>query len=93
MGFHKKLDPQPQPTGCHVIHLLADAVPQIQPQILSFAASKLQPKVVHFNDAQLSANLQRGKKEILSQKGEKSALKPTLNRQTRQKEGDCKHIE
>lgn len=58
MGLHKELDPQPQPAGCHIIHLLADAIPQIQPQILSFAARELQPKVVRFNDAQLPANLQ-----------------------------------
>lgn len=58
MGLHKKLDPQPQSTGSHVIHLLADAIPQIQPQALSFAACELQPKVVHFNYAQLSANLE-----------------------------------
>lgn len=57
MGLHKKLDSQPQPTRRHIIHLLADAVPQIQPQVLSFAACELQPEVVHFNYAQLSANL------------------------------------
>lgn len=58
MGLHKELDPQPQPTGCHIIHLLADTIPQIEPQVLSFAAGELQPKVVHFNYAQLSANLE-----------------------------------
>lgn len=58
MGLHEELDAQPQSTGRHIVHLLADAVPQIQPQVLSFAAGKLQPKVVHFNYAQLSANLQ-----------------------------------
>lgn len=59
MGLHKELDPQPQPTGRHIIHLLANAISQIQPQVLSFAACKLQPKIVHFNYAQLPANLER----------------------------------
>lgn len=59
MRLHEELDAQPQPTGSHVIHLLADAVPQIQPQVLAFAASELQPEVVHLNYAQLSANLGR----------------------------------
>lgn len=59
MGLHKKLDPQSQSTGRQAIHLLADAVPQIQPQVLSFAACELQAKVVHFNNTQLSANLDR----------------------------------
>lgn len=59
MGLNKELDSQPESTGRHVIHLLADAIPQIQPQVLPFAACELQPKVVHFNNAQLSANLER----------------------------------
>lgn len=59
MGLHEELDPQPQSTGRRVIHLLADAVPQIQPQVLPFAACELQPKVVRLNYAQLSANLER----------------------------------
>lgn len=59
MRLHKELDAQPQSTGRYIIHLLADAVPQIQPQVLPFAACELQPKVVHFNYAQLSANLER----------------------------------
>ena len=59
MGLDKKLDSQPEPTGRHIIHLLADAIPQIQPETLSFAAGELQPKVVHFNYAQLSANLEK----------------------------------
>lgn len=61
MGLHEELDPQPEPTGCQIIHLLADAVPQIQPQVFSFAACELQPKVVYFDYAQLSANLKKGK--------------------------------
>lgn len=60
MGLHEELDAQPQSTGRHIVHLLADAVPQIQPQVLPFAACELQPKVVHFDYAQLSANLERG---------------------------------
>lgn len=63
MGLHKELDPQPQSTGRHVIHLLADAVPQIQPQVLPFAACELQPKVVYLNYAQLSANLERDERK------------------------------
>lgn len=59
MGLHEELDPQPEPTGCQIIHLLADAVPQIQPQVFSFAACELQPKVVYFDYAQLSANLKK----------------------------------
>lgn len=59
MRLHKELDAQPQPTGRHIIHLLADAVPQIKPQVLSFAARELQPKVINFNYAQLPANLER----------------------------------
>lgn len=59
MGLHEELDPQPQSTRRHIIHLLADSIPQIQPQVLSFAARELQPKVVHFNYAQLSTNLER----------------------------------
>lgn len=59
MRLHKELDAQPQSTGRYIIHLLADAVPQIQPQVLSLAARELQPKVVHFNYAQFSANLER----------------------------------
>lgn len=59
MGLHKELDPQPQSTGRHIVHLLADAVPQIEPQVLSLAACELQPKVVYLNYAQLSANLGR----------------------------------
>lgn len=58
MGLHEKLDPQPESTGRHVIHLLADAIPQIQPQVLPFAARELQPEVVHLNNTQLSANLE-----------------------------------
>lgn len=61
MGLHEELDPQPEPTGCQIIHLLADAVPQIQPQVFSFAACELQPKVVYFDYAQLSANLKKDK--------------------------------
>lgn len=61
MGLHEELDPQPEPTGCQIIHLLADAVPQIQPQVFPFAACELQPKVVYFDYAQLSANLKKGK--------------------------------
>lgn len=57
--LHEELDSQPQPTRHHAVHLLADAVPQIQPQVLPFAARELQPEVVHFNYAQLSANLGR----------------------------------
>lgn len=68
MGLHEELDPQPEPTGCQIIHLLADAVPQIQPQVFSFAACELQPKVVYFDYAQLSANLKKGKTSGGSQK-------------------------
>lgn len=49
--LHEELDAQPQPTRSHVVHLLADAVPQIQPQVLAFAAGELQPEVVHLDDA------------------------------------------
>lgn len=70
MRLHKELDAQPQSTGRHIIHLLADAVPQIQPQVLSFAACELQPEVVHFNYAQLSANLERSKKWVTKVDGE-----------------------
>lgn len=66
MGLDKELDAQPQSTGCHIVHLLADAVSQIQPQVLSFAACKLQPKVVHFNYAQLSANLERDERKLVA---------------------------
>ena len=68
MGLHEELDAQPQPTGRHIIHLLADAIPQIQPQVLSFAARELQPKVVHFNYTQLSANLEGDKRKNGSRK-------------------------
>lgn len=61
MRLHKELDAQPQPTGSHIVHLLADAIPQIQPQVFAFAAGELQPEVVHLNDAQLPANLDRYK--------------------------------
>lgn len=61
MRLHEELDAQPQPTRSHVVHLLADAVPQIQPQVLAFAAGELQPEVVHLDDAQLPAHLE-GKK-------------------------------
>lgn len=57
--LHKELDAQPQPTGRHAVHLLADAVPQIQPQVLALGSGELQAEVVHLNDAQLSANLER----------------------------------
>lgn len=63
MRLHEELDAQPQPAGRHVVHLLADAVPQIQPQVLAFAARELQSEVVHLNDAQLSANLDRGRRD------------------------------
>lgn len=62
--LHKEFDAQPQPTGHHIVHLLADAVPQIQPQVLAFGAGELQPEVVHLNDAQLPANLERNKCRI-----------------------------
>lgn len=61
MRLHEELDAQPQPTRSHAVHLLADAVPQIQPQVLAFAAGELQPEVVHLDDAQLPAHLE-GKK-------------------------------
>lgn len=63
MWLHEELDAQPQPAGRHVVHLLADAVPQIQPQVLAFASRELQPEIVDLNDAQLSANLDRGRRE------------------------------
>ena len=66
MGLDKELDAQPQSTGRHIVHLLADAVSQIQPQVLSFAACELQPKVVHFNYAQLSANLERDERNLVA---------------------------
>ena len=69
MGLHEELDPQPQSTGRHVIHLLADAVPQIQPQVLPFAACELQPKVVYLNYAQLSANLERDERNVVTKGG------------------------
>lgn len=59
MRLHKELDAQSQSTRHHIVHLLADAVPQIQPQALAFAPCELQPEVVHLNYAQLSANLER----------------------------------
>lgn len=63
MRLHKELDAQPQPAGRHVVHLLADAVPQIEPQVLAFAAGELQAKVVDLDDAQLPAHLRRGRRE------------------------------
>lgn len=68
--LHKELDAQPQATGRHVVHLLADAVPQIQPQVLALGAGELQPEVVHLNDAQLPANLQRNKCRMRENKEE-----------------------
>lgn len=65
MGLDKELDAQPQSAGRHIVHLLADAISQIQPQVLSFAACELQPKVVHFNYAQLSANLERDERMLV----------------------------
>lgn len=61
--LHKELDAQPQPARRHVVHLLADAVPQIEPQVLALAAGELQAQVVHLNDAQLPAHLQGGAAE------------------------------
>lgn len=63
MRLHEELDPQPQSTRRHIIHLLADSIPQIQPQVLALAARELQPKVVHFNYAQLPTNLVRDENE------------------------------
>lgn len=68
MRLHKELDAQPQPTRSHVVHLLADAVPQIQPQVLAFAAGELQPEVVHLDDAQLPAHLVGSKWRIRTNK-------------------------
>lgn len=61
MRLHEELDAQPQPARRHVVHLLADAVPQIEPQVLAFAAGELQAKVVDLDDAQLPAHLPRGR--------------------------------
>lgn len=63
MRLDEELDPQPQSARRHVVHLLADAIAQVHPQVLPFAASQLQPKVVHFDDAQLPANLQKRERE------------------------------
>lgn len=60
MRLHEELDAQPQPARRHVVHLLADAVPQVEPQVLAFAAGELQAKVVDLDDAQLPAHLPRG---------------------------------
>lgn len=71
--LHEELDAQPQPTRGHVVHLLADAVPQIQPQVLAFAAGELQPKVVHLDDAQLPAHLEGNKWRIRTNKKDEDA--------------------
>lgn len=63
MRLHKELDAQPQAARRHVVHLLADAVPQVEPQVLAFAAGELQAKVVHLHDAQLPADLHGGTEE------------------------------
>lgn len=63
MRLHEELDAQPQPARRHAVHLLADAVPQIEPQVLALAAGELQAQVVHLNDAQLPADLQGGAAE------------------------------
>ena len=57
MGLHEEFDAESQPTRRHVVHLLADAVPEVQPQVLPLAAGELQPKVVHFYDTQLPTYL------------------------------------
>lgn len=74
MRLHKELDAQSQSTWRHIIHLLADAVPQIQPQALAFATCELQPKVVHLNYAQLSANLERDESLITTRTSDKETI-------------------
>lgn len=63
MRLHEELDTQPQPAGRHVVHLLADAVPQVEPQVLAFAAGELQAEVVDLDDAQLPAHLRMSGRE------------------------------
>lgn len=70
MRLHEELDTQPQPARRHVVHLLADAVPQIEPQVLAFAAGELQAKVVDLDDTQLSAHLRRERAKWVSSVGE-----------------------
>lgn len=59
MRLHKELYSQFQSAWRHIVHLLRDSVPQIQPQVLPSAASKLKAKVIHLNDSQLLTNLKR----------------------------------
>ena len=60
MGLHKELDAESQATRRHVVHLLADAVPQVQPQVLPLAAGELQSEVVHFYDTHHKNNQMDG---------------------------------
>lgn len=64
MGLHEEFDTQPQSTWSQAVHLLAYTVPQVQPQVLPLASRKLQAKVVHLNDPQLSAYLHKRKDKL-----------------------------
>lgn len=57
MRLHKELDPESQSAWRHMVHLLADPVPQIQPELLPFIGRVLQAKVVHLDYPQLPAYL------------------------------------
>lgn len=83
MWFHKELDSKPESAGSQIVHLLADSVPQVEPQVLSLTARELQAKVVHLYDSQLPTHLwnKRGRSQLWRRRkiNVKTKVKPKVH--------------